>query len=63
MDEVELWRLRNSEAVFLRAMATGTTLGATVELMMSQGYTFDLETLLVKYVQSGCLVAANIDQR
>ena len=57
--EVELWRLDAADAEFVRILAHGEKLGTAVELMMSAGHTFNLETLLRNFVQSGCLVVVS----
>lgn len=58
---VELWRLRGPEATFVRALAAGCTLGATVEALLNTGHEFNLETLLLEYVHSGYLVTVSSD--
>lgn len=58
---VELWRLQRSEAKFVQALSSGATLGDTVEKLALYGRDFNLEALLVKYVQSGCLVIASTE--
>lgn len=62
-DEVELWRLREAESIFMDTLVSGKTLGAAVEAMTLCGHDFNLETLLAKFVQSGFLVFSSIKRR